>query len=306
MHYSLVSSPVLGFDLVRVPGGSAVAGVLLRGLACGPAELAVLAHGHDAPARERAWPHVRAVSERQPSMPAALGAVAEGLDELAGAGLPGRRMDAALNLLRSSTIADADALVRLVHGDVLDWTWTTQGGVAVRGDEAARGADVLADAAVGAYLSERLAPAVADALAAPYRAALRTLPPVVDGREAAGSALPDGVREVLGRLATLGDADRAALEVAADRARGGDGQWAVAVHDASWAVHLTGRTRTAAAAQLHAVQGFLAAGLGALQDAAGLWNLVSGVVHAGMVADLLGDGSRSVLVRPWLAATARD
>ncbi len=306
MHYSLVSSPVLGFDLVRVPGGSEVAGVLLRALACGPAELAVLAARHDAPARERAWPHVRAASDRRPAMPQALGAVADGLDELADGGLPGRRVDAALSLLRSSTIADADALVRLVHGDVLDWTWSTQDGVAVRSDEAARGADVLADAAVGAYLSGRLGPPVADALAAPYRAALRALPPVLDGEEAAGSALPDGVRGVLGRLATLTDADRTALEGAAERARSGDGQWAVAVHDASWAVHLTGRTRTAAAAQLHAVRGFVAAGLGALPDAAGLWNLVSGVVHAEMVADLLGDGSRSLLVRPWLAATAGE
>ena len=42
VHYSLVSSPVLGFDLVRVAGGSEVAGVLLLGLSCGPAELAVL------------------------------------------------------------------------------------------------------------------------------------------------------------------------------------------------------------------------------------------------------------------------
>ena len=45
MHYSLVSSPVLGFDLVRVDGGSEVAGILLRGLALGPAELGVLAAG---------------------------------------------------------------------------------------------------------------------------------------------------------------------------------------------------------------------------------------------------------------------
>lgn len=302
MHYSLVSSPVLGFDLVRVAGGSEVAGVLLRALACGPADLELLADRHDAAARERSYPHVRAVTDARPSLPQALGAVAGSLDELAGNGLPGRRMDAALSLLRTSTVADADALVRLVHGDVLDWTWATQDGVAVRSEVAARAADVLADAAVGAYLSGRLAPEVVTALAAPYRAALRALPPVPAG----GTELPAGVREVLGRLATLDDTDVEALERAADGSRGGDGQWSVAVHDASWAVHLTGRTRTAAAAQLHAVQAFLATGLGARPDAAGLWNLVSGVVHAQMVADLLGDGSRALLVRPWLAATARD
>ena len=197
------------------------------------------------------------MSDRRPSMPEALGAVADGLDELAGDGFPGRRVDAALRLLRSSTIADADALVRLVHGDVLDWTWSAHDGVAVRSDEAAHGADVLADAAVAAYLSGRLAAEVVDALSAPYRSALRALP-------APRTELPEGVRAVLDRLATLDDVTRAALEVAAERARGGDGQWAVAVHDASWAVHLTGRTRTAAAAQLHAVQGFVAAGLAAL------------------------------------------
>jgi hypothetical protein len=41
--YSLVSAPVLGFDLTRLGGGSATAEVVLRGLRLGAGDLAVLA-----------------------------------------------------------------------------------------------------------------------------------------------------------------------------------------------------------------------------------------------------------------------
>ena len=41
--YSLVSAPVLGFDLTRLGGGSATAEVLLRALRLGVGDLPVLA-----------------------------------------------------------------------------------------------------------------------------------------------------------------------------------------------------------------------------------------------------------------------
>ncbi|MDP9398185.1 MAG: hypothetical protein M3P96_10355, partial [Actinomycetota bacterium] len=54
--YSLVSTPVLGFDLVRLPGGHRVAAVLRRALALAPEDLPVLAAAHDdGPGRAAAW-----------------------------------------------------------------------------------------------------------------------------------------------------------------------------------------------------------------------------------------------------------
>src|SRR3954451_16010065 len=46
MPYSLVSAATLGFDLVRLPAGRAVAGVLLTGLHAGTADLERLAAAH--------------------------------------------------------------------------------------------------------------------------------------------------------------------------------------------------------------------------------------------------------------------
>ena len=46
MPYSLVSAATLGFDLVRLPAGPAVAQVLLTGLAADAAQLVRLASAH--------------------------------------------------------------------------------------------------------------------------------------------------------------------------------------------------------------------------------------------------------------------
>ncbi|WP_369055850.1 hypothetical protein [Kineococcus terrestris] len=306
MHYSLVSSPVLGFDLVRLPAGDSAAEVLLRGLDCGPRELDVLAARCDPAARERTREVVRAAVAAAPQLTDVLGQVAGGLAERAfEEDVVGPRLEAGVvRALRAGTVADADALVRLVHHDVLDWTWSRSldgDGPALRADVAARAADVLADAALSAYLADRLPADVRRALAAPYVQASRDLAPLPDVPDGLGPE-QGGVAVVLGTLARLDGTDRACLRAAADTARPSGGEWASAVHDASWAVHLSGRTRTAAAAQLLAVRAFRAGGLDAADGAGGLWNVVSGVVHAEVVADLLSSDARAVLLRPWVAA----
>ena len=303
MHYSLVSSPVLGFDLVRLPAGESAAGVLVRALQAGPTELDVLASRHDAAARASAWEVVRAAAAEVRSISDVLSDVANGLleREHGDADVADRLEAGVVRVLQASTVADADALVRLVHHDVLDWTWTVpvEGGPGLRTETAAHAADVLADAAVSAYLGDRLPAEVRRALAGPYLSACRELtssavPEVED--------VPAGVAAVLDRLTRLDGTDRACLRAAAEGDRAVGGEWAGAVHEASWAVHLSGRTRTAAVAQLLAVRAFRAGGLDAADGAGGLWNLVSGVVHAEVVADLLPGEAREVLVRPWDAA----
>ena len=309
MHYSLVSSPVLGFDLVRLPAGDSAAEVLLRALASGPRELDLLAARHDQSTRAGAWDAVRTACANVPQITDVLAQVANGLaaddfgDDVAGA----RLEKGVVRVLQGSTIADADALVRLVHHDVLDWTWSAplDGGPRLRTETAAKAADVLADAAVSAYLGDRLPDGARRVLAHPYLQAARDMPPVPTTPEDLGEAQA-GVAQVLDRLRRLDGTDRACLRAVAEASRPGAGEWASAVHDASWAVHLSDRVRTAAAAQLLAVRAFRAGGLDAADGAAGLWNVVSGVVHAEVVADLLSSDARAVLLRPWEAAFGTD
>ncbi|MGI4894554.1 MAG: hypothetical protein ACRYF3_05505 [Janthinobacterium lividum] len=302
MHYSLVSSPVLGFDLVRLPAGDSAAEVLLRALECGPREIDVLAERYDPVARERAWEVARTASTTIPQIGDVLHQVANGLaggdfaDDVAGA-----RVEAGvLRVLQSSTIADSDALVRLVHRDIFDWTWSAPmgGGPRLRTETAARAADVLADAAVSAYLGDRLPDGARRVLARPYLQASRDLAPLPGVPAALGDAQA-GVADALDRLTRLDGTDRACLRAIAETSRPSAGEWASAVHDASWAVYLSGRVRTAALAQLLAVRAFRAGGLDAADGANGLWNVVSGVVHAEVVADLLSSDARAVLMRPW-------
>ncbi|WP_459644158.1 hypothetical protein [Kineococcus sp. NUM-3379] len=298
-----MSSPVLGFDLVRLAGGDAVAGVLLRALACSPDDLAVLARRHDGPARERAWDRVREITESMPRMGDVLSDLASDLTE-GGAeeGWSGPRAEAGvLRVLQSSTVADADALVRLVHHDVLDWTWTQDGGVGLRTEQASQAAEVLADAAVSAYLSAWLPPDLRRVLAAPYLSAAKELPPLPRIPAGLGPAQAGAV-ELLERLAAMDTEDRACLRAATQSVKASGGDWASAVHDASWAVHLSDRVRTAAQAQMLAVRAFRAGGLDAADGANGVWNAISGALHAEVVADLLGGQSRERLLRPWEVA----
>ena len=68
MHYSLVSSPFLGFDLVRLPAGDSAAEVLLRALDSGPREIEVLAERHDPATRASAWDAVRTATDAVPQI----------------------------------------------------------------------------------------------------------------------------------------------------------------------------------------------------------------------------------------------
>jgi hypothetical protein len=71
------------------------------------------------------------------------------------------------------------------------------------------------------------------------------------------------------------------------------------MHEASWAGHVSGRTRTLATAQLHAVQAFLDGGFDLHDGAAGVWNALAGCVQGAAVADLLDEASLAVLQAPW-------
>lgn len=290
--YTLLGTSVLGFDLVRRPGGADVAAVLVDALALGADDLPVLAAARPSPllsASDRA--SVVHVTEGSP-LSSALGE----MSRLVAAG----RVSDALALIERAPMAGLDDLLRCVRTDVLDWAWTaTREGTPDR-DTAEAAVAVVCDAVTAAYHVEQLRPGLRAQLAEPW---VRSAPLL-------GSAGVDGgpcqveVEALLQRLATVDEQARTRLLETGARLRAAGG-WASSMHSATWAVHLTGRVRAAAAAQLRAVGVLAATGLSVTDAAAGIWNLVSGAVQAAVVNDLLDDDSHERLLAPVIDALDR-
>lgn len=296
--YTLVSAPVLGFDLVRRTGGPAAAGVLLTALRLGAGQLPELAAAHvEDDARTGAWLELGRDSDD--------GAYASLSDTLATLTLRGSGAVHARRRLERSAIGSLGALVRFVRNEVFDWTWRgpIDGEIAVQTDVATRAIAVTCDAVAAAYAEHQLGAAATHRLAQPWRevAARLSLPALDLGPQTARILdFLDGVR-------TLDAAALARLRTpftsgGSTSSAGGRpeavGNWASLVHEASWAAHLSGRTRTAALAQMLAVQALGQAGVTPADAATGTWNAVSGAVHALVVADVLGDDDLSALLGP--------
>src|SRR2546423_10387289 len=112
--YSLVSAPVLGFDLTRLPGGAATAEVLLRGLCLTAGDLPVLAERlPDEDVRQPLW---LAVEDAGRALPTLRG--------LADEPDPAQ----AIGLVQRAPIGNLDGLLRCVRHDVMSWTWQASGG----------------------------------------------------------------------------------------------------------------------------------------------------------------------------------
>ena len=275
--YSLVNMPVLGFDLCRLAGGSEVAGILLRVLALDEHALVELAATPRPPAR------------RPAPVPALAGAL-RGLRDDAGVPAGSLASPDAVRTLERSMIGDFDALVRLVRDDLLAWTWQETGPVRWQSPDATAAVAVLVDELAEVYG--------------------RTSDPEHDQASANPGQLdlgPHGaqVHRLIERVTTMTPAQAQRLREAAV-GRSPRTQWAAAVHDASWAVYLTGRLRPTAAAQLLAVQAFARGGLSAQDAAYGAWNVISGAVQATAVADLLPRETLDLLTRACDEALGAD
>jgi hypothetical protein len=293
--YTLVSAATLGFDLVRLPAGRDVAEVLLTGLDAGVADIHRLAAAHPAEGRTREQRGVLAVRARRARELAA--AVPHVRSAAVGdAGLDADRTAVLVDQLERGTIGDAPTLERLLREDVLGPEHRTSGRV---GEEvAAAAADVLADAALAHWAAEVLPPLVHRELAAPFTRA--GLP--ARGTPDLGPATPE-LLDLFTELRGLDAAGRERWRAAVDEGRSEHRSWAGAMHEAAWAAHVAGRTRTLATAQLVAVQSFLDGGFTGRDGAHGLWNAVAGCVQGLAMADLLDDGSVSLLRTPWARAT---
>jgi hypothetical protein len=291
MPYSLVSAATLGFDLVRLPAGRSVATVLLAGLGADATTLVSVAGVH--PGRglagnERGVLAVRSRKARE------LAAAVPHMRGAAQGAAAGDRAAVLVAQLERGTIGDAPTLERLLRDDVLGPEHVARGFLTE--DEWTEAADVLADAALGHWAAGVLPPLVRRELTGPFDQLLDrgavSAPPV----DAALVELLDAVRG-------LDAAGRAAWRAAVDEGRADHRPWATAMHEASWAGHVSGRTRTLAIAQLLAVQAFLDGGFDLHDGAGGVWNALAGCVQGTVVADLLDEASLGVLQAPWKRVT---
>ncbi|GAA1794906.1 hypothetical protein HC028_18030 [Planosporangium flavigriseum] len=284
--YSLVSAPVLGFDLSRLPGGSATADVLLRSLSLTESDLEVIANFRmEDWDRLTLWQDVDEAARQRQTI----------------RDLSVEPSDAhqTLALLEQAPIGTVDGLLQCLRQDVLDWTWTSTGGSpAAQSVVAAQATSVICDAVVAAYLRDLLSVPSRRTLAAGWLSATRWLPvrPVHLGPQ------HDDISALLSRVRVLSPAQLARLAAAADATRRGASGWAPAVHAASWAVYVSGRVRAAAAAQLMLVRAVDDAGIPLADRAGGTWNLLSGAVQAMAARDLLAVETHGRLVDPLLAA----
>lgn len=293
MPYTLVSAATLGFDLVRLPAGRAVAGVLLSALQADDAALTRLGAAHPARGLERDQRLTLAVRSRRAREMAV--AVPHVRTAATGNGAAGDRAAVLLEQLEQGTIGDAPTLERLLREDVLGPEHPA--GALLDSDLLTGAADVLADAAVGYWAAGVLPPLVRRELTASYDRVADIAPPAGPESLDLGAA-GDELTAFLEGLRELDGPGRARWRAAVEAGRTERRPWATAMHEASWAAHVSGRTRVLAAAQLHAVQAFLDGGFGRHDGAAGTWNALAGCVQGIAMGDLLDEGALTVLRAP--------
>ena len=107
--------------------------------------------------------------------------------------------------------------------------------------------------------------------------------------------------DVVARVAAATPAQLAAAGAALRRQRSDGWIWSIAMHEACWAVHLTGRERPALAAQLHAVR-TLRHATGDARPAPDVVAAVVAAVHARVVADVLASHVSAAMTAPLDAA----
>ncbi|WP_026421657.1 hypothetical protein [Actinokineospora inagensis] len=282
--YSLVSAPVLGFDLTRMAGGPATAEILLTLLAQSTSGIEVLASraASHTPALGLARSHALAAAAEQTSV-----------RDLTG--------PSAVTLLQHSPIGSLAGLLHCVRTDVLvpDRDTFPAGTAPEPPDDVVA---LVTDAICATYLRESLTDTDRRVLASAWLTARRDLPePALDL-----GPTHDLVHRLLDRVRAAHPAEVRALAVAADRMRAEQVDWSAAMHSAAWAVHVSGRVRAAATAQLLLVRAVDLAGVSVDDRASGVWNVLSGAVQALMVRDLVDSESAQELLVPCLAAFGPD
>jgi hypothetical protein len=204
--------------------------------------------------------------------------------------------------LEIGTIGDAPTLERLLREDVLGREHLATGFLTP--EEWEEASDVLADAALGHWAAGVLPPLVRRELTGPFDRILDAGSAPIPALDADLGPVAGELDGFLDAIRGLDEAGRTRWRIAVDEGRADHRPWATAMHEASWAAHVSGRTRTLAAVQLHAVQAFLDGGFDRHDGAAGVWNAVSGCVQGIAMSDLLDQSSLTVLRAPWVRVAA--
>jgi hypothetical protein len=264
--YSFVNVATLVRDLARSPRAVPVATELLRALALEPGHLATLDDvRYDAPVQTARRDLLLAADALRPRALQVL-AAARGYADLVG-------MDAysaALDSLESAPLGDLADLRAFVRREVLAACW-------IDGDELSvalwpRAVDVVSDGVVAAYTGDPV-------LGGPWRAWLRG-----SAVEPAPTPWPDVV-DAVRRLPADADVAPAPTE------------WPARMHDACWAVHLTGRERVATVTQLHALRALCAVFAPAVPPLR-MVAMTTAAVHAAVVGDVLDAGTHAAMSQP--------
>jgi len=264
--YSLVNVATLVRDLARHPRAGQVATELLRAFALTPAHIAALeSRDYDGEAAAVRRTQVLADDAARPRAFPVL-AAARGFADVLGIDA----YTAAVDVLEGATIGGLADLQAFVRRDVLAWCWDSSGDLAVTGHS--RALHVVTDGVLGAHAGD-------DALARPWRdfvAAHDIAPAATDW-----PVVVDAVRRLsLGAVVAPAPAE-----------------WAARMHDACWAVHLTGRERAATVTQLHALR-VLAQVWAPDPPPLRVVSMTSAAVHAEVVADVLDAATRAAMSQP--------
>jgi len=264
--YSLVNVATLVRDLARHERASQVATELLRAFALDAAALDSLeGTAYDAPAAAVRRTQVLADDSRRPRALQVL-AAARGFAEDLGIDAYG----AAVDVLESTPMGDLADLQAFVRTEVLADCWETSGDLAVA--RRPRALDVVTDGIIGTYAGDEV-------LSAPWRDWLASHP--VGLAASAWSKVTVAV-SALSRDAEIPPAPA---------------EWAARMHEACWAVHLTGRERAATIAQLHALIALVQVWAPQRPPLRAV-SMTSAAVHAEVVADVLDADTRAAMSQP--------
>lgn len=285
--YSLVNVPCLVRDLGRHPRGAGLATDLLRIAALDAdafAALDAVRTATDAPARREA------LAQQMRMQPKALQVLAATRDVASSVGIDA--WTASIDALETAPMGGLDELVGFVRDELCSAAWTRSGDLAVATWPTAL--DVVADGVRARYAADFF-PDVATALGRPWRRWL-----TATGHPLA--PVDPSVADLVDRLRTATQLQLAHAAHGLRRQRADGWSWAIAMHDACWAVHLTGREVAALAAQLHALRALLAAMPDVDRPSPDTCAAVVGAVHARVAGDVLAGDVLAALTAPLDAA----
>lgn len=218
-------------------------------------------------------------------------------------------------VLEQAPLGSLDALLRCLREEILDWVEPLKEERSeLEAGLMASGISLLCDAAAAGYTQDLLPADAFDTLWQPWQRGYAQLdrryrgergagdgariPFPVTGMTPTGPSLNPQVRYLLDVVRQASQEQIKQMAQASSRWRFRDPSWSAAVHDASWAVSLSGRTREAALAQMHLVQICRQVNWPVAALAGGDWNTISGAVHALVVRDLVGSENLHRLLAP--------